>query len=39
MDPNYLEPSKCAILIKEYLEKILEKEFDYDAIVQFCTEF
>ncbi|CAK69443.1 unnamed protein product (macronuclear) [Paramecium tetraurelia] len=39
LDPNQLEPSKCAILIKEYLEKISDKEFDFEAIHKFCSEF
>ncbi|CAD8113031.1 unnamed protein product [Paramecium sonneborni] len=39
LDPNQLEPSKCAILIKEYLEKISEKEIDYESILRFCSEF
>lgn len=39
LDPNYLEPSKSALLIKEYLEKIKEVDFNQDSIIEFCKEF
>ncbi|CAD8126047.1 unnamed protein product [Paramecium sonneborni] len=38
-DPNNLEPQKQAFLMKDYLEKILEKEMDQEQIQSFCQEY